>query len=117
MFSKVEKITIPKGIEVTMLEACLRVSSPKVESFVDVDPFFQVHLEENESLSLSFSPEFSKFRQGQKRKFRRYMPLFTTLRKNIEQAFFGVSVGFTQQLDLVGVGYKADLLDFSILVL
>jgi len=117
MFSKVEKITIPRGIEVTMLKTCLKVNNLRVQSFVDVDPFFQVNLEENESLSLSFSTEFLNFRQGRKRKLRRYMPLLTTLRKNIEQAFFGVSVGFTKQLDLVGVGYKADLLNSSVLVL
>lgn len=117
MFSKVEKIAIPKGIEVTILKSRLRVSGLRAESFIDVDPLFHINLEGSEALSLSFKPELLSDRIGQKRKSRHYMPLFTTLKKNVEQTLFGISIGFTKQLDLVGVGYKADLLESSVLTL
>lgn len=117
MFSKVEKIAIPKGIEVTMLKSRLRVVGVQAEAFLDVDPFFHINVESSEALSLSLRPELLSDRKGEKRKFRYYMPLFMTLRKNIEQTFFGISTGFTKQLDLVGVGYKANLLNSSVLTL
>lgn len=88
-----KSITVPAGVEVKQDGDNITVKGPKGE------------------LTRSFLPEIKMSQEGNEIKFTRpddsYKALHGTMRANLNNMILGVSKGFTKQLKLVGVGYRA----------
>jgi large subunit ribosomal protein L6 len=86
-------ITVPAGVEVKQDGDNITVKGPKGE------------------LTRTFVPEIKMSQEGNEISFTRpddsYKALHGTMRANLNNMILGVSQGFTKQLKLVGVGYRA----------
>jgi large subunit ribosomal protein L6 len=90
-------IVVPKDVKVQISEASLQVQGPKGKLETPVPP------------GISFSQqgaELSCKRSSEERQQRSFHGLARALAQNAIQ---GVSQGFSKELDIVGVGYKAAL--------
>lgn len=88
-------ISIPKDVKVSITERALQVQGPKGKLETPVPP------------GISFSlkgEELSCQRQGDERQVRAFHGLARALAQN---AIKGVTEGFSKELDIVGVGYRA----------
>jgi len=90
-------ITIPKDVKVQVKERSLEIQGPKGKLTTPVPPGI--------AFSLSGS-ELVCTRSNDERQQRSFHGLARALAQN---AVTGVSKGFTRELDIVGVGYKAQL--------
>lgn len=87
----------------------LKLSGFKVEFCIRLGTFFSAKISKEGFLILFFSVNFrvsTRVLTRFSRFFRLFKPRLRTLKKKIEEAFSGVSVGFSKQLNLLGVGYK-----------
>jgi large subunit ribosomal protein L6 len=90
-------IPIPKDVKIDLKESLLTVKGPKGELKREIHPIIQVALEEGKILvSVNGSDKEAKSLHG----------LFRALIANMVT---GVSEGFTRALEIVGVGYRAEL--------
>lgn len=87
-------IPLPKGVKVTIGDA-LRVEGPKGALTVPVPPGIRVH-QKDSTIELT--------RDGD-----HYAALHGLTRALAANAVTGVSTGFTRELDIVGIGYRADV--------
>jgi len=94
-------IDIPKGVSVTINDTLVEVNGPKGKLTAPVPP------------GITFNMEDGKLEA--KRAGEQYAAIHGTARALVANAVRGVSEGFTQEMDVVGVGYKADLKGRSIL--
>lgn len=88
-------IAVPTGVKVSVSEASLEVQGPKGKLTTPVPP------------GISFSlagPELTCLRSNDERRQRAFHGLARALAQN---AVKGVTEGFTKDLDIVGVGYRA----------
>ena len=90
-------ITIPKDVKVNVGERSLEIQGPKGKLTTPVPPGI--------SFALS-GGQLSCSRSNDERQQRAFHGLARALAQN---AVTGVSQGFTRELDIVGVGYKAQL--------
>ncbi|MDX1918050.1 MAG: 50S ribosomal protein L6 [Candidatus Caenarcaniphilales bacterium] len=90
-------ITLPKGVEVKQEGDQITVKGPKGEQIVTVTSAFKIELKDC-MLSLKLVVQDPRNRLG---------ALYGLYGALLNNAVKGVSVGFTQKLNLVGVGYKA----------
>ncbi|HRG88257.1 MAG TPA: 50S ribosomal protein L6 [Chitinophagales bacterium] len=91
-------ITLPKGVSVEVLGGnVVKVKGPKGELFQAVDPDITVKVD-NGTLNVE-RPTDQK----------RHRSLHGTYRALINNMVTGVSTGYTVQMELVGVGYRADV--------
>lgn len=91
-------ITLPKGVSVEVLGGnVVKVKGPKGELFQAVDPDITVKVD-NGTLNVE-RPTDQK----------RHRSLHGTYRALINNMVTGVSTGYTTQMELVGVGYRADV--------
>lgn len=90
-------IPVPKGVEVQVNNGTVRVKGPKGELSQPIDPAIKVVVEGSQVLVQRGSDE---------RHARSQHGLSRTLINNM---VVGVSQGFTRSLDIVGVGYRAQM--------
>ncbi len=90
-------ITLPKGVTVTPGEGSLKVKGPKGELAVPMPAEIAVAVN---------GPEVSFTRDGDTKRVRALHGLTRALTQN---CVTGVSAGFTRKLEIVGVGYKAEM--------
>lgn len=90
-------IPIPQGVKVQIGEGSLEVQGPKGKLTTPVPPGIRFSLEDG-SLSCA--------RDAEGRQERAFHGLARALAQN---AVTGVSRGFTKELDIVGVGYRANV--------
>lgn len=90
-------IPIPKDVKVTLGEGTLQVQGPKGKLSAPVPPGISFKLEGTELLCA---------RRNDERQQRAWHGLARALAQN---AVTGVTTGFTKELDIVGVGYKAQV--------
>jgi large subunit ribosomal protein L6 len=88
-------IPIPKGVKVAIAEGSLAFEGPKGKLSTPVPPGITFALENG---------ELSAQRQNDERQQRAFHGLARALAQN---AVKGVTEGFSKELDIVGVGYKA----------
>ncbi len=88
-------IDIPSGVTVDVTKSTVTVKGPKGELVQDYDPDFKVTLEEG-VLTIERPTEQ-----------KRHKALHGLYRSLFNNAVIGVSEGYTKELELVGVGYKA----------
>ncbi len=90
-------ITIPAGVKVQATDHLVRVTGPKGELSASVHPLIGVELKENRIL-LS--------RTADEKKTKALHGLWRALVQNMVT---GVTAGYSKKLELVGVGYRAEL--------
>lgn len=88
-------IVVPSGVEVNISGKTVTVKGPKGTLTNDIHSDISVALENNELLVTRPSDH------------RTHRALHGTTRSILSNMVEGVSAGFTRQLDLVGVGYRA----------
>ena len=89
--------TIAHGVEISFQGGGVRVQGSKGELFLTLPPGFEVKVENGHGRVLQISPS-----EGGS-------ALHGTLCRIMQNMIRGVSVGFEKRLELVGVGYKAEL--------
>jgi len=94
-------IEIPKDVKVNVTESEVEVHGPKGKLTTPVPPGVTFKLEDG---------KLTAERQSED-----YTALHGTARALVANAVAGVSKGFTQEMDVVGVGYKAELKGRAIL--
>jgi len=92
-----EPINIPKGVEIKLDRSRIQVKGPKGELSVDLHSKIDINVDK-EVIQLN--------RTDNSRTAREQWGLRRTLLNN---AVLGVSKGFEKTLEVIGVGYKADL--------
>jgi large subunit ribosomal protein L6 len=90
-------IPLPNGVKVNQVGAEMQVEGPKGKLSVPVPPGIRI---QNENGTLNI------VRDGDK-----YAAAHGLTRALTFNAVTGVSTGFTRELDIVGIGYRADLKD------
>jgi len=88
-------ITLPKGVSVTINDQTLEVKGPKGKLTTPVPAGISFKLEGDELRAERASDDLA--------------PLHGLARALANNAIVGVTEGFTRQMDVVGVGYKADV--------
>ena len=90
-------IAVPKGVDVRVSEKALEVQGPKGKLSTPVPPGIKFSLE---------GSELSCQRAGDERELRAFHGMARALAQN---AITGVTEGFSKDLDIVGVGYRAQV--------
>lgn len=90
-------IIIPEGVTLTVDGGVVTVKGPKGELTVPFDPEFKI--EESEGVYTLVRPTEQK----------RHKALHGLYRSLINNAVVGVHTGYTKELELVGVGYRANV--------
>jgi large subunit ribosomal protein L6 len=90
-------IAVPKGVKVSVSERALEVQGPKGKLSTPVPPGIKFSLE---------GAELSCQRAGDERQLRASHGMARALAQN---AIMGVTEGFSKDLDIVGVGYRAQV--------
>ncbi len=88
-------IEVPKDVKVSVTESAVEVQGPKGKLTTPVPQGVSFKLEDG---------RLTAERQGDE-----YTALHGTARALVANAITGVSKGFTQEMDIVGVGYKVEL--------
>lgn len=88
-------ISIPSGVDVTVKDSVVTVKGPKGELHQDINPDMIVNV--NDGIIEVKRPSDEK----------KYKAMHGLYRSLINNMVIGVSEGFKQQLELVGVGYRA----------
>ncbi len=94
-------IEIPKDVKINVTESEIEVQGPKGKLTTPVPPGVTFKLEDGKLTA--------------ERQSEQYTALHGTARALVANAVAGVSKGFTQEMDVVGVGYKAELKGRAIL--
>jgi large subunit ribosomal protein L6 len=90
-------IVVPPGVKVSVSERALEVQGPKGKLTTPVPPGIQFALT---------GQELACQRKSDERQLRAFHGMARALAQN---AITGVTVGFSKDLDIVGVGYRAQL--------
>ena len=89
-------IPVPKGVQVTLKDGLVEVKGPKGQLSQMLPPGVTVVLEDGQIVASI----------GEAREQRKFHGLGRTL---VANAVHGVSEGFKRELDIVGVGYRAEV--------
>jgi large subunit ribosomal protein L6 len=90
-------VSVPSGVEVKIEGSLVKVKGPKGEMQFEFSPKMQISIEENEIIVT---------RPSDAREMR---SLHGTTRALIQNMITGVTDGFQKELQLVGVGYRANM--------
>ncbi|NBO64906.1 MAG: 50S ribosomal protein L6, partial [Acidobacteria bacterium] len=93
-------IEVPKGVKVNITETAVEVQGPNGNLMTPIPTGVKFVLDDGRLVAERLGDE--------------YTAIHGTARALVANAINGVSTGFTQQMDVVGVGYKADLRGNSI---
>lgn len=92
-----QPIAVPKGVTVTIADGVITVKGPKGSASRCLDPIIEVAVGDDQ---IVVSP------RGQTPHAR---AMYGTTRALVANMVTGVTTGFTSQLEIVGVGYRAQL--------
>jgi large subunit ribosomal protein L6 len=90
-------VSIPQGIKVDIKDRVLTVKGPKGELSINIHPDIDVKIE-NEEITVT--------RKSDEKRVRALHGLHRALINNL---VIGVKDGFTKKLEIVGVGYRAEM--------
>lgn len=96
-------ITVPKGVDINIDKNLILVKGPKGELSQQIDPDIRVELNDGE-LQVS--------RPTEQKRHKAMHGLYRALINNMVE---GVSNGFVRKLELVGVGYRVEVINNDIL--
>jgi len=94
-----KEINIPDSVEVTLEGNKLKTKGPKGEDFLIVKDGFKIDIKDNILSVIPIAEKQKKDTSAQ----------WGTLRALINNLIIGVEKGFEKQLEIQGVGYKAEL--------
>ncbi len=94
-------IPIPQGVKVEIKEGRIVVQGPKGRLEKEIPPLVEVKIEDNE---IKVLPQ-----EVQKRLAKKLKAFHGLARALINNLVVGVTNGFTRSLDIVGLGYRAEL--------
>ncbi len=94
-------VPIPQGVKVEIRDGVISVQGPKGRLEKPLPPLVEVKVEDNEIRVLPA--------QVQKRLAKKVKAFHGLARALINNLVVGVSQGFTRSLDIVGLGYRAEL--------
>ncbi len=97
-------IVLPKGVQVTIDDKSIVVKGPKGELKRDI--FDEVKLEQKEDGIYIIQKNDNLIRKSEQKKIAMMCGTFASLLKSM---IIGVSEGFKKELEIVGVGYRAQL--------
>jgi large subunit ribosomal protein L6 len=98
----IKSIALPRTIKVVFNKYSLTLNGPEDKINIEVPKGIQVKLLENE-IRISVTPKDNSNR------------LLGTFYSNLRNTIKGLQIGFTQQLNLVGIGYRVEkLIDGSL---
>lgn len=97
-------IVLPKGVQVTIDDKSVVVKGPKGELKRDI--FDEVKLEQKEDGIYIIQKNDNLIRKSEQKKIAMMCGTFASLLKSM---IIGVSEGFKKELEIVGVGYRAQL--------
>lgn len=92
-------IEIPSGVEVSTQGQIVSVKGPKGELSREISPLIKMNID-NENNTIEFT------RDSEQKNVR---ALHGTTRSLVNNMIVGVSDGFSKELELIGVGYRAQL--------
>jgi large subunit ribosomal protein L6 len=90
-------IEIPKGVAVTMKDGTMSVKGPKGELIEKVHPDIGVEIKDQKLLITRKSDEG------------KYRALHGLWRALIQNMITGVTLGYSKKLEIIGVGYRAEM--------
>lgn len=99
-------VIIPSGVNVNVQDEVVTIKGPKGTLNVALDPNFEIHIENNK-LEVKPSTKTLYCRSGSGKRKKNSIP--GTIRAQIYNAVHGVTTGFERKLNLVGVGYRAQM--------
>ncbi|MCK4805686.1 MAG: 50S ribosomal protein L6 [Candidatus Pacebacteria bacterium] len=92
-----KEINIPNSVEVVLEESKLKVKGSKGEDFLIIKNGFKINIKDNALSVIPLEQKKDTFAQ------------WGTLRALINNLIIGVDKGFEKQLEVNGVGYRADI--------
>ena len=95
-------VTLPAGVTVTTEGTCAKVTGPKGTLLVPINNGISMHVDGNE-VKFTRANELKQTKQNH-----------GTTRANVQNAIVGVSEGYKKQLEMRGIGYKAQLMGSNI---
>lgn len=99
-------ITIPEGVTVNQLDNALVIKGKLGTLTVTILPYVNVGITDNKTINLTATGDSKQVRAN-----------WGTTGAHIRNAIMGVTTGFTKQLDIQGIGFKAVLEGGKTLVL
>lgn len=96
-------IPIPKDVKVQITEQTVEVQGPKGKLSTPLPA------------GISFAQEDGELKASRSQESKRQMALHGLMRKLVANSVEGVTKGFSRELEIVGIGYKADLKAKSVL--
>jgi len=97
-------IVLPKGVKAKIAKDTVLVEGPKGKLQMEVFPEFKAELKENQIIVTRPS------------EIKRHLALHGTLRSLINNMVVGVSEGFKKELEIQGMGYKAQVQGSSLVM-
>jgi large subunit ribosomal protein L6 len=99
-------VIIPAGVNVSMLNSEIQIKGKMGQINLPIDSDIQIMVEEGVlTVNITKTPRYSRSGTGKKQLY----AIPGTTRAQIQNAVQGVTNGFERRLQLVGVGYKAQL--------
>ena len=92
-------VALPSGVSIDITASAVVVKGPKGELSQDIDPDFKISVEDGAVVVVRPTEQ------------KRHKALHGLYRSLINNMVIGVSQGYTRDLELVGVGYKAAVAD------
>lgn len=98
-------ITIPDAVEVKIEEKNIFVSGPRGKLSMDIHP--KVHIEKKENVLTLSIQDPSDHKQNS---------LWGLFRNIVRNMIDGVTIGFSKQLEIIGIGFKAGVKDRTLIL-
>ena len=107
MIPVIEKISVPEKVSVLVKNNVVTFSCLGTETQVKIPYPFEVSLSDERKFIFITT---SSLESSKKRIARKLTPMYCTLKSKVLAAISGAFSGFTKELEIVGVGYKAELI-------
>lgn len=105
-------VTIPSGVEVKVENRVMSVKGPKGNIIVPLHSAINIELESGQLRVISSNEGYCRSGSGQKLN----RSITGTMRAKIHNIVHGVSAGYERKLVLVGVGYRAQIKDNTLVL-
>lgn len=101
-------IRIPKGVDVSISEDAIVAKGPKGTHQLKVDALISL-VKENDTITITANEKNAAFARANHKVLKRFTEASGTHAATIKNLVKGVAEGFERKLQLVGVGYKAQV--------
>lgn len=99
-------VEIPAGVDIKVLDSEIAIKGPKGQLSLELHPYLELVIEDGK-VKIVEAKNKKYCRKGSGQRLLHSVP--GTMRAEINNAVYGVSKGFERKLQLVGVGYRAQM--------